>query len=75
MEMEGGGTYKPEWQHLKRLFIAFIFLKSNNCKDRSPPVMVEFPISKPQQLGHKVHRGMEKPVEENQPDEMVGHLQ
>ncbi len=50
------------------------FKKSNNCKDHSPPVTVEFPISKPQQLSHKVHRGMEKPVEENQPDEMVGHL-
>lgn len=41
----------------------------------SPPVFVELSVSKLQQLCHKVQRRVEKPVEEDQPYEMVRDLE
>ena len=39
-----------------------------------PPVPVELPVSKLHELSHSVQAGMEEPVEEDEPDEVVGHL-
>lgn len=39
-------------------------MEKAKTKDDSPPVPVELPVSKLQQLCHKVERGMEKPIEE-----------
>lgn len=40
----------------------------------SPPVPVELAVSKLHELRHGVQAGVEKPVEEDKPDEMVGNL-
>ena len=40
----------------------------------SPPVPVELAVPKAQHLGHHVEAGVEKPIEEDEPDEVVGNL-
>ena len=40
-----------------------------------PPVSIELPISKAQQLGIEVHHRVEDPVEAQQPEQMVRQLQ
>lgn len=43
-------------------------------RQHSPPVLVELSVSKLQKLRDKVHARVEEPVEEYQPDQMVGDL-
>lgn len=40
----------------------------------SPPVPVELAVSKLQELCHSIETGVEKPVEEDKPYQMVGDL-
>ena len=40
----------------------------------SPPITVERAISKAQDFRHDVEAGVEEPIEEQQPDDVVWHL-
>lgn len=40
----------------------------------SPPVPVELAVSKLQELCHSIETGVEKPIEEDEPYQMVGDL-
>ena len=39
-----------------------------------PPVTIKHSVSKAQKFCHHIETGVEKPVEEHQPDEQIGHL-
>ena len=46
----------------------------NGAPPQSPPVPIELPVSEAQHFGHHVEAGVEEPIEEDEPDEVVGDL-
>lgn len=40
----------------------------------APPVSVKLSVSKLKKLSHEVHTGVKKPIEEDEPDQMIGYL-
>lgn len=45
-----------------------------NTRVNAPPVVVELPVTEAQQLGREVHGRVKEPVEEHQPQQVVGDL-